>query len=311
MNQFIHRTLIFLFFGLLIVFGFHYAIYGLILSNDDHYVINDEITTIVLGDSHTETSIDNDDFSNLQNYSFKGESLFLSYYKLKRLLDVNPHINHVLLSFSYHSLNEFQDEKLELLLYNYYWLLDWSGIRLISPTSANIDIILKDMNGRLYQWAISNIKQSHYNLITGGYRKLETNTLNNESAQKRIFYHYYADNKTALQNTSTLQKSSLIKIVQLCVDRGVKLTFINTPLHTSYYSNIPEHYISSYYSLIDQLETKHPDVITHLDFKNAVTVDAYFYDSDHLNDKGGENFMKLLKKKLQALLNTHKNLDTP
>jgi len=299
MNQFIHRAFIFSFFGLLIVFGFHYAIFSLILSNKDYYLVNEGVTTIVLGDSHTETSIDSSNFNHLQNFSYKGESLFLSYYKLQRLLEVNPYIDNVLLSFSYQSLNDIQDEKLELLLYNYYWLLDWEGIQRINPTSTNMSIILKDMNGRLYQWLISSIKQSNYHLIAGGYRKLETNVLNSKSTQKRILYHYYTDNKVELQNTSTLQITSLEKIIQLCVNRGIKLTFINTPLHTSYYSNIPEQSISSYYSLIDQLKTKYPDVIAHLDFNNAVTADAYFHDSDHLNGKGGKIFMELLKKKLQ------------
>jgi hypothetical protein len=301
MRDFIYRAFLFLVVGLFIVFGYNYTIYRLLLSDISQYVVEDGVTTIVIGDSHTETSIDGELLNRLQNYSYKGESLFLGYYKLKRLLEANSQIENVLLAFSYHSLNEFQDGNIQSLLYAYYWLLDWEGAQQIKPTLDNIHIILRDVGGRLYQWVISIIKQKEYHLLTGRYREMNMDNLDDDTSQKRIIEHYYIEGKKRTQEYSSLQMMYLEKIIQLCVDRDIKLIFINTPLHKSYYSNIPEKYISRYYSLVADIENRHPGLVTHLDFKDAVTADEHFYDGDHLNAEGGIYFMKILNKRLQSL----------
>ena len=298
MNTFIYRTTLFLTLGFFIVLGYHYTIYHILLCDRDYYKINDNVLTVVLGDSHTETSINDELSGDLQNYSYKGESLFLSYYKLKQLLEVNPQIKNVLLSFSYHSLNKFQDDKLKLLLYDYYWLLDREGFQQVKYSLDNLNLVLKDMNGRLYQWIISNIKQENFHLFNGGYRKRDEHNLSEAGSHKRILKHYFSEDKKTTQEYSALQKKYLNKIVQLCVDKNLKLSFINTPLHQSYYSNIPQQYISKYYSHVNAIKNSHPGLIALLDFKNAMTADKLFHDGDHLNGEGGKYFMEMLNKKL-------------
>ena len=298
MKTFIYRTTFFLALCLLIVAGYHYSIYRLFLSNDSFYKINDGASIVVVGDSHSETAINDELTKDLQNYSYKGESIFLIYYKLKKILDVNPQINKVLLSFSYHSLNDFQDTKLPSLLYEYYWLLDMEGLRSVSPSIDNLNMILKDMNGRLYQWLTSNIKRNDYHLLTGGYRRLDIHNLSEESSHERILKHYYEADRVTTQKYSDIQKIYFDKIVSLCVEKNIQLSFINTPLHKSYYSNIPQQYISSYYSLVDDIKNNHPDMITLLEFRDTVTADNLFHDGDHINAQGGKIFMEALNKKL-------------
>ncbi len=298
MNTFIYRTTIFFTLGFFIVTAYHYAIYRLILCDENYYRINNDTFTVILGDSHTETSINDTQLSSIQNYSYKGESIFLNYYKLKQLLAINPQIKNVILSFSYHSLNKFQDEKLQLLLYDYYWLLDAEGLQSARLSLDNLNIVLKDMNGRLYQWLISNIKQKSYHLFTGGYRKLDVNNLSDKSSRKRILKHYFKNDEESTQEYSALQTKYLNKIIQLCVDKGIKLILINTPLHQSYYSSIPLQFKTKYYSRIEHLKNDHPNFITHYDFKNTITADKYFHDGDHLNGEGGKIFLETLNKKL-------------
>lgn len=292
MNTFINRTALFLSSCLFIVVVYHYSIYRVILGDNSYYKINDDVSIVVVGDSHSETAIDDTRTQKLQNYSYKGESLFLIYYKLKRLIEVNPQIKKILLSYSYHSLNKFQDTKLPSLLYEYYWLLDKEGLQEAEPSIDNLNMVLKDMNGRFYQWAMANIKQKQYHLLTGGYRPLDVSNLNDEGSHKRILKHYYDEDKVTTQKLSEIQERYLDKIIRICIVNGIKLEFINTPLHRSYYSNVPQQYISSYYSNIESIRNNHPDMISLLDFRDTVTEDKYFHDGDHLNIEGGKVFMR-------------------
>ncbi len=307
MNTFIYRIIVFFTIGFFIVAGYHYAIYRLALYDTSHYKIKNNVLTVVIGDSHTETSINDSQFNNLQNYSYKGESIFLSYYKLKQLLDINPEIKNVLLAFSYHSLNKFQDDKLQPLLYDYYWLLDKEGFQQVTFSLDNLNMILKNMNGRLYQWLISIIKGEKYHLLTGGYRKLEVDKLSEESSQKRILKHYFKKDEKTTQKYSALQTEYFNKIIQLCADKNIKLSFINTPLHPSYYNNIPQQYIVEYYARIDNIKNKRPNLITLFDFKNLINTDELFHDGDHLNGEGGKYFMRALNKKLLSQIKNNKS----
>lgn len=300
MQTFLTRTSIFFALGFCIIFGYHYAIYQLLLSDTDHYVIKGNISTIVIGDSHTETSIDETHFTGLKNYSYKGESIFLIYYKLQKLLQTNSNIDEVLLSFSYHSLNDFQDTKLQALYYEYYWLLDKEGYTQVNITLDNLSIALKDMSGRLYQWLIAHIKNNSFHLLTGGYRGLDMRNLNEDSSHKRILKHYYESDEITTQKYSAVQEQYLDKIIQLCLDKNISLTFINTPLHQSYLDNIPQRYIDEYYSHIETLRTAHQNNIKLLDYKDAVTDDGLFHDGDHLTIEGGKRFMDLLKRDLSS-----------
>jgi len=301
MRAFVYRTGLFLALGLILVSCYHYAIYRLLLSNTRHYALDDGITTIVLGDSHTETSIDDQYFPNLRNFSFRGENLYFSYYKLKRILDTNPQIENVLLSFSYYSLNEFHDDVPPVFLLDYYWLLDPEGIKTIDPTLRDADMILKDMSSRFVRWLLSRIERSEFHLLNGGYRKLDTSNLNEASSAKRISGHYFKENSAEAQEQSALQILYFEKFIQLCREKGVRLVFINTPLHHSYYTKIPAEFVSKYYSLVADIQRRHPGTTTLLDLKESVINDELFHDGDHLNSEGGVHFMKILNKRLQGL----------
>ena len=298
MDVFLRKTALFLFSALIVILVFHYAIYRSILLNDDFFVMEDYIDIVVLGDSHTETSVSDKPALGLKNLSFRGESLFLTYYKLKQILKVNPHVKNVVLAYSFHSLSEFQDNQLEKVLKDYYWLLDKEGLSYVDYNVNNIDAILKEANSQLFKWSLSYIKNTPYFLLTGGYRKMEVLNLSKKTSAKRIDGHYFKNSGKEVQNISSLQEEYLEKIVRLCVDSNISLTFLNTPLHTSYYENIPPVFVSKHYEKMEGYAASYPANVHYLDLSWIIKKDEYFHDGDHLNNIGGPVFQSALVKKL-------------
>ncbi|OUR93448.1 hypothetical protein A9Q81_15330 [Gammaproteobacteria bacterium 42_54_T18] len=301
MNIFLRKISLFFLSAVFFVLSFHYLIYSALLSNEDYFKIENGMSTVVLGDSHTETSIRDDATLGLKNLSFRGESVFLTYYKLRRLIEVNQQIENVVLAFSFYTLNEFRDEQLNRTFKDYFWLLDAEGLQHLNYTARNAILMLREADSQLFKWGVSNVKETIYFLLTGGYRKMDVSNVSEETSQERLWGHYFKKDKKNLQDQSVLQKAYLEKIVLLCEKNNIKITFINTPLHKTYSSNIPKNYLSDYYADVDNYIARYPGLVSHLDFMNSIVQDTYFHDGDHLNSTGSVVFTEILHKRLLEL----------
>ena len=302
MVRFIKRVLIFILSSLLVVFTYHFLIFKLILSDNNYYKVDQHITTLVLGDSHTETAVNDGISENIKNLSFKGESVFFTYYKLKKIFEANSHIENIVLGFSYHSLNQFQDSKFQSLLYEYIWLLNSDGVHMMDFSVSNMRMLLKNINSRFYDRLMASLKGVEFKLLGGGNRQLEIDKLSEATSKKRIQKHYIQDDGVTAQGYSVLQQRYFDKIITLCVERGVRLVLLNTPLHSSYYSNVPNQFIDEYYAMINALKLRYPNLLLNLDYYNLVASNQLFYDGDHLNSKGSSYFMRIFLKDLAELL---------
>jgi hypothetical protein len=104
-------------------------------------------------------------------------------------------------------------------------------------------------------------------------------TFNMEQMEKRIRYQYY--NKTEVIDTSEINIRYLNKIVDLCKEKNIKLTMLQTPMHKSYIKKVPKIYIQYFYHFI---QSNNLDL---LDFQNLELPDSCFLpDGDHVNYYG-------------------------
>jgi hypothetical protein len=245
------------------------------------YIMNNNIQTIVIGDSHPEVTIDDSRHESLQNLCVSSEGYIFTYYKLSELLKNNQTIQHVVLGFSYHNISSYFDEyiygsKAHVAIRRYADLLD-----------VNLLFYLVNKNPKLLIPTIKNMsaaKQNpyvyigRYNGIGGDYK------YNRESSHKRINFQYY-DERGMVLNTSTSNIKYLYKIISLCEENGVSVTLLNTPLHDYYIDLIPEIYIDKYNTIIQEVSKR--DSCMLFDFLDLELQDHHFLpDGDHLNLSG-------------------------
>ena len=108
-------------------------------------------------------------------------------------------------------------------------------------------------------------------------KKLDELDLNR--MKKRIQEQFFHNGEVITTSESNMKY--LDKIIALLVNRRIKLTVLNTPLHGKYIELIPEKYTSLYHEYIkrNQLEL--------YEFKDLALPDSYFLpDADHVNYNG-------------------------
>src|SRR6266545_1841324 len=83
-----------------------------IILNSKLFILNSDVHGLIIGDSHTMTSLNPGMLPSFVNFSQMVESYFYTYYKLKHLLEKNPQIKTVVLGYSYHNLVISQDRSI-------------------------------------------------------------------------------------------------------------------------------------------------------------------------------------------------------
>ncbi len=295
MKKFLLRILSFVLFFLAISTCCYIILIHSLYARPNYHEINQNNTIVVFGDSHTEAAFDASLVEGITNLSMRAETLFFTYYKIRRVLEVNQHIDHAIVSFSYHSLNEFQDKKFINLLGNYHWLLDLEGYVSNQLEPKILKIIAEDTASRLYKWFTSTIKGNKFTLVEGGYRKLDWHYVTEDVINKRIRHHFVHESNNAQQAHSTLQLKYLYKILDLCKEKNITLTLLNTPLHPDYLAKVLDTSKSRFQRIIEDILAKYPDVY-YLNFEDLVENKNYFSDADHLNFEGSKVFTENLFK---------------
>jgi len=79
-------------------------------SYESIFKLNKNINTLIVGDSHTMTSLDPEIIEHSKNVSFNSENYFFSYYKLKHFLFYNSHIKVVILGFAPQNISKMSSE---------------------------------------------------------------------------------------------------------------------------------------------------------------------------------------------------------
>jgi len=241
--------------------------------------VDKTVTTLMTGDSHLQCAIDYKNLQGIRNTAYDSEGYFYTYYKLKAIFKNNPHINHVVLGFSYHNLSSFfhdyvLGEYAESVMTRYFVLFDYRvqiQILRLKP-SLTIPLIRKllsrDRNPYPYVGNFPREDSSQWKY-------------DEASMRKRIKHQYYINNE--LRPVYDLNIEYLDKVIKLCESQGVKVTLITTPLHERYSAEIPEKYKDLYKEIIQKYN------LPLIDFRELDLTDEHFLpDGDHLNITGAE-----------------------
>ncbi|WP_299214074.1 hypothetical protein [uncultured Dokdonia sp.] len=258
-----------------------------------------DVKILIIGDSHTETGINDGLNPKIKNISQSGETYFFTYYKLKKILS-NEDLSKVVLSLSPHNLSFFQDEKTYALnnsdryknLYpRYFFSLEPQGVQKLNENSQEniysvLNLILK-----------TNIKTliKGRNAYIGNYKESQKSNLDTLLINEKIKTHFY-NSKNELYDESQVQIEYLKKIHDLCIEKGIGLYIINLPVHNLYKSQIPTNATSNFEKVILELKNKGVSI---LEYSQIELPDNYFGDGDHINSFGANQITQKLIKDLK------------
>ncbi len=267
---------------------------------DKNLMLGDNVKTLIVGDSHAETSFDDKIIPNSRNIAFHAEHYLFTYFKLKRIIEANPQIENVILSYGPHNLSQGADVTLFSLGRNsrsfarYFMLLDKEGVDdTYSPTQnwrvnylkwkLNIPFQLKLESKLLYKTALNRSVNLNDFPFIGKFYASSKHVFNDVT--EPINGHYF-ENGNLLQK-SNLALKYLFKIIELCEANKIKLVLINTPLHQDYRNKIPEYFTRLYANTTTEITSKHPS-IQIFDYSELILPDSAFGDYHHVNSKGAK-----------------------
>lgn len=272
-----------------------------ILSNfafmtwSDTFKLPQNKVTLILGDSATETAINDSILSNSINLSYSADSYFYTYLKLKTLISKNPGIETVLLAFSFHNIYEsiekewiFDDQHVHSRFGKYYPLMDINDFKMLFshkpiPIIETFFSISKQLPANIFKPIFKGETILH--LSYGGYRYLERNKLD-EAIDK-----LNSENPPKTLSISKIEKQYLRKIVALCKNNGIQIIFVNTPKHPMLIQKRPN-YVKQFYAFYN----KNFATVLFLDFSKIKMPDSYYGDLTHLNFKGAKFFSEKLER---------------
>jgi len=303
MNRFLLKILFYIVLMVVIITPFSF-VNKILLSNmlnSDAFKLDPRINTLIIGDSHTEVSLNPTILTESVNVSSSGESLFYTYYKLRHFFKHNPtNIKNVILAFSYHDISKkYQEDylyevtKSDYSFKEYYIYLDRSAKKKIVSSSNYITYMLKYDFGlpirqykdlMIYKYYFDNVDSNIKGF--GGFRSGEASNLNIEKIKNKINTYFYDEN-SIYTGISKIMENSLYKIVSLCEKNNAKLYLFNSPLHVSYRSLVPKIAYMEYHALLHNIKESHRNM-TIYDISKQPLDDLYFSDGDHLNRLGSQ-----------------------
>lgn len=324
--KFYLRVILFLSLGFLVMGLLSFTYKKMIINpliTPSNFEEKDKITTLILGDSHSRTLFNPRYIKNSVNHGRAGENFFYNYYKLLFFTKNNPQIKNIVLSFSYHSLSTFNENKRNLFsrpLKRYYMLLDDEGKDIVKGFNESyISNYLKyDIGLPIFlNEDLKNIKRYyqgealHYPFLSHYISGKGNSKLTKKRVSHSIDRHYYMDfdkevSKRSSKKEGKISKRSdlmvkyLKKIAHFCKKNKLKLHLVHTPIHKSYEKQVPREYKILYTRTIRQLKKKYK-CINFINLSDFPLKDIHFRDGDHVNQKGAtiisKEFNKLINKR--------------
>jgi len=287
MNKFLLNVTLFS-VGLLACFTAMYAI-NTVTSTLNAPRVESEI--LIVGDSHTERSLNPGLFPSAQNISQGAEPYYVTFWKLKELLPRSS-VETVLLGFAHHNLSTFNDRK----------LIDdtWSsGLFGRVYTIAEIDSlqgIEVDRSG-FFRTKFRNMclypKWNHDGYM-GRYFNEDVSDLTDPETP--IARHFFQNGGNA--GVSGAELAFLDSIVALSARENVELILVTSPVHDSYYERIPDNFVAGFDEKKRELEA---NGIRVLDYSRLDVSNDEFFNTDHLNETGAKRFSPLVRERIAAI----------
>ncbi len=315
-KAFIRRFCLFIIAGLILLYGISclHLCFMKWMLHPDHLSVGKDTDVIIMGDSHTQTGIDETLLSRSVNVSANSMHYLYSYVILKTLLPANPQVKAVVLGYSYHNLNEYydgllRDEKQARFKLGDYYLLfgkeEESVVRAESlafyEANAKYHFGLPiQINPQLYWKAVFGPLTARDFPFWGKTYTSKHSNISRDSLIKTLERHFYRTDCKTFQDHSDLQKRYLEKIIEMCRSRGVRVYLLITPLHPAYRANIPQNFTRKFQQWTSELESKYQNLIVW-DHANDGYADFMYGDADHLNRYGARIFTRIINRRLDEI----------
>jgi hypothetical protein len=256
-----------------------------------------EASTIIVGDSHTQMSLDPSQISNSINMSIGGEAYLFTYEKLKLLLKVNPRISCVIIGCAFHNFNAtFNSEHLLTEFFNNYMLIaDVAKLELKNKKEYAKAIIKKNgwpdkVSLQLAFKYLLGAKKQYYPFW--GYYVSGTYSIDNheENVDSLIAAQY------GLKQFSSIQVRFLDSICSLCTSKKIRTILFNAPVRGDYFYKIPVPAKNFYLKTIEALKQKYHFEVW--DYSTYRLSDSCFANSTHLSYKGASVMSQLINKSI-------------
>ena len=285
MKKFIKRGVLFL-----IITGIVSLVVGFlsvfISKQTFDYKIKEKKNILIVGNSHTECSINDSILSNSINLSQSASSYFYSYMKIREFTKYNPQIDTVIISFSDNDLFSEKEK----------WFS--SSEKINNKMTRHIILFNKDDYLDLFKSnPIEVIVQTFilysdfYNLHTkkrdfiGSYNKINVNKIDEDI----IEFNRSPPIIDSIIAITELQY--LLKIYNFTQENEIKLILLNTPIYPileKHFSVIRQRNCSSIAR--DQMPNA-----TYFDHTSFVLKNSDYADLSHLNNKGSNKYSEFLQ----------------
>jgi hypothetical protein len=255
-----------------------------------------KINTLIVGSSHAFYGINPKYFSkNTFNAAYVSQTLDLDKELLHRYKDKLTNLETVIIPISYFSLFETLEtdvEKWRLKNYILYYGFENKYHFTDNFETLNHDILL-NLKKTIKYYALNKSFITSSNLGWG---------TNFNSKERKKFEGHYTAKKHSVKNFKLFDGNikSLKKIIKMCQKKNIKILFITTPTHFSYFKNLNQIQLSKTIKTINELVQRN-QTCSYLNLlKSDKFITSDFYDADHLNDIGAKKLSLLLDKKINS-----------
>lgn len=291
MKKFVVNTATFI-LGILLFFGanalFNFSLYTLAP------VAIKKQRVLIIGDSHTQQSLNPNLFHDAQNISLAAEPYVLTYWKLKKITE-SYRPDTLIVGFGPHNFAKYHDFKFaagadeswstELFKRSY-------AIEHFNEIDTVISVDYLTYYKTLWKQICFYPRINHTNYLGYYYSANATWDLNK---WEPIIKKQYLLENNEFGGLSHVSVRYLDSIVTLCQAKKITLVLAGSPVYKEYYDHIPTEIIHEF----DSLKTKYRQSAIIIDRVHDFYPDSLYLDADHLNERGATRFTKEVMEELK------------
>lgn len=259
------------------------------------YNLEKEITTLILGNSQIECSVNDSIFLNSINLASSADSYFYSYLKLRKFIDSNKHVSRVILGFDIRYLWKSNER----------W---YNGDALSHKFSIYADLFFFDDIINFIKIKPSGLIKGFLLIPFNNYRILtpfrECVNFKNQGIgsflqSKKLLTNNHLKNLNRKVETdiSSIEKYYLEKVVKICEENDIEIILLTPPIHSKIIS-IEENLNYKNAIVSKDFVKKYFPKTKYFDYNSFFIENSGFRDPTHLNVFGANKFSKKFLKDL-------------
>ncbi|RZJ29436.1 MAG: hypothetical protein EOO48_07505 [Flavobacterium sp.] len=303
MKSLLKNILIFIIPLLLLVVGSS-VLAKMVLKRGDFFRLKPDTEYLILGHSQPECGINDSLISHAQNFSQGGESYFYTYLKLQKLLEANPKVKTVFISYANNQVNTRMDkwiwgnENMYANYPKYSFMMDSHDYRVLLAHNPQEVLksetkLVKDFLGFMVKNRTDYLRDRNW----GGYLYI-----NRSKVDSLLKTDYLEKERKAIKlKFSRKNIEYLQKIVALCKQKNVRIIFLRMPVRPDLpFLKNEKQFLAVKRILFNDIE--------FIDFKNFPAAHDEVGDFDHLNHVGARRFSLFFNGLLESGLLKSRNM---